>query len=102
MNHEGSAGKIEIDAVIEMFQRSQTLKYANYIGDGDSKTFKGIVDAEPYENFTVLKKVCIDHMQKRMGTRLHNLKKQVKGLGGKNKLTGKLIDELSIYYGLAI
>lgn len=105
VNHEGSAGKMEVDAVIEMFQRSQTLhdvKYANYIGDGDSKTFKGIVDAKPYENFTVLKKECIDHVQKRMGTRLRNLKKQVKGLGGKGKLTGKLIDELSIYYGLAI
>lgn len=37
-----------------------------------------------------------------MGTRLRNLKKQTKGLGGKDKLTGKLIDELSIYYGLAI
>lgn len=41
-------------------------------------------------------------MQKRMGSRLRNLKKQVKGLGGKGKLTGKLIDELTIYYGLAI
>lgn len=38
-----------------------------------------------------------------MGTRLRNLKKKnTKGLGGKGKLTGKLIDELSIYYGLAI
>lgn len=37
-----------------------------------------------------------------MGTRLRNLKKVTKGLGGKGKLTGKLIDELSIYYGLAI
>lgn len=37
-----------------------------------------------------------------MGTRLRNLKKQTKGFGGKGKLTGKLIDELSVYYGLAI
>lgn len=28
--------------------------------------------------------------------------KNTKGLGGKGKLTGKLIDELTIYYGLAI
>ncbi|XP_036147532.1 uncharacterized protein LOC118647217 [Monomorium pharaonis] len=103
-NHEGSAGKMEVDAVIEMFQRSEELyqvKYANYIGDGDSKTFKGILDSE-YENFTVSKKECVDHVQKRIGTRLHNLKKVTKGLGGKGKLTGKLIDELWIYYGLAI
>lgn len=64
---------MEVDSVIEMFQRSETLhkvKYANYIGDGDSKTFKGVLDANPYENFTVKKKECIDHVQKRMRTRL--------------------------------
>ncbi|EGI67900.1 hypothetical protein G5I_03461 [Acromyrmex echinatior] len=43
-----------------------------------------------------------DHVQKRMGTHLRNLKKRTKGLGGKGKSTGKLIDELSIYFGLAI
>lgn len=104
-NHEGSSGKMEVDAVVEMFQRSEDLygiKYCNYIGDGDSKTFKGIVDSKPYENVDVKKKECIDHVQKRMGTRLRNLKKGTKGLGGRGKLTAKLIDELSIYYGLAI
>lgn len=77
-------------------------KYAQYIGDGDSKTFKGILDAQPYKNFVIRKKECIDHIQKRMGTRLRALKKSTKGLGGKGKLTNKLIDELTIYYGLAI
>ncbi|XP_071568778.1 uncharacterized protein [Temnothorax nylanderi] len=104
-NHEGSAGKMEVDSVVEMFSRSEALhglKYKYYIGDGDSKTFKGILDAEPYENFTVVKKECIGHVQKRMGTRLRALVKKEKGLSGKGKLTGKLIDELSIYYGLAI
>lgn len=89
-NHEGSAGKMEADAIIEMFQCSESLyqvKYGSYIRDGDSKTFKGILDAEPYEDLTVQKKECIDHVQKRMGTRLRNLKKKVKGLDGKGKLT---------------
>ncbi|XP_066584404.1 uncharacterized protein [Prorops nasuta] len=96
---------MEVDGVIEMFQRSVNLhnvKYANYIGDGDSKTFKGITDSQPYEDFIVNKKECIDHVLKRMGTRLRAVKKKTKGLGGKGKLTGRLIDELSIYYGLAI
>lgn len=64
-NHEGSAGKMEVDAAIELFQRSETLhgvKYTSYIGDGDSKTFKGITDANPYENTTVIKKECVDHV----------------------------------------
>lgn len=47
-NHEGSSGKMEVDAVIDMFKRSEELhgvKYCHYIGDGDSKTFKGILVA---------------------------------------------------------
>jgi len=72
-NHTGSAGKMEVDAVTEMFKRSETLynvKYGSYIGD--SKTYKGIIDAKPYTNFNVAEKECIDHVQKRMGTRLRN------------------------------
>lgn len=60
---------MEVDSVGEMFHRSVTqhqLKYTHYIGDGDSKTFKGITDAKPYEDVTVFKKECIDHVQKRM------------------------------------
>jgi len=104
-NHNGSAGKMEPDAMVEMFSRSESLynvRYAYYIGDGDSKTHKSIQDAKPYGDFPVIKKECIGHVQKRLGTRLRNLKKEVKNLGGRGKLTGKLIDELSVYYGLAI
>lgn len=105
INHEGSAGKMEVDAIIEMFQRSEKLhevKYVNYVGDGDSKTFKGITEAKPYgDDITIAKKECINHVKKRMGTRLRNIKKEKK-LGGKGKLTDNLIIQLSNYYGLAI
>lgn len=105
VNHSGSAGKMESDAIVEMFSRSEStcnVRYAYYIGDGDSKTYKSIQDAKPYGDFPVTKKECIGHVQKRIGTRLRNLKKEAKHLGGRGKLTGKLIDEMSIYYGLAI
>lgn len=91
---------MEVDAIIEMFQRSESLhnvKYVNYIGDGDSKTYKGIVVANPHGNVPVAKKECIGHVQKRAGTRLRNVKKNTKDLGGRGKLTGKLIDELTIF-----
>lgn len=58
-NHLGSAEKMEVDAVIDMFLRSENLhsvKYKNYVGDGDNKTFKGILDATPHEDCTVQKK----------------------------------------------
>ncbi|XP_076545772.1 uncharacterized protein LOC143305567 [Osmia lignaria lignaria] len=108
INHRGSPGKMEVDAVIEMFERSvekHHAKYAKYIGDGDAKTFKGIIDIDPYHGDpVVIKKECVGHVQKRMGARLRKIKKDNKGIGGKGpgKLTDKLIDELSLYYGLAI
>ncbi|XP_074096699.1 uncharacterized protein LOC141525900 isoform X1 [Cotesia typhae] len=37
-----------------------------------------------------------------MGSRLRTLKSNQKGLGGRGKLTGKVIDKLTVYYGLAI
>ncbi|KMQ87762.1 hypothetical protein RF55_12871 [Lasius niger] len=70
-NHEGSPGKMEVDAITEMFQRSVEnygVKYVNYIGDGDSKTYTGIVNVAPYDNTPVIKKECIGHVQKRMGS----------------------------------
>lgn len=68
---------MEVAAIVEMFQRSlETLgvKYRNYIGDGDSKTYSGVIDANPYgEDFLINKKECVGHVQKRMGTRLRDL-----------------------------
>lgn len=52
-NHEGSAGKIKVDSIIEMFKRSETLynvRYGNYVVNGDNKTYKRIVDSKPYGN----------------------------------------------------
>jgi len=88
-----------------MFLRSKEkdgVKYSNYIGDGHSKTFKTILDVNPYgDDFQVVKSECIGHVEKRMGTRLRNVKK-VNKLGGKGKLTEKLIKQLTSYYGLAM
>lgn len=104
-NHSGSAANMKIDAVLDMFKWSETLhdvKYACYIGNGDSKTYSAIKNTEPYENLVVKKKECIGHVQKRMSTRLRNAKKAKKGLGGREKLTGKTIDKLTAYYGSSI
>ncbi|XP_071653066.1 uncharacterized protein [Temnothorax longispinosus] len=105
VNHSGSAGKMEVDSMQEMFLRSEEefgVKYTNYVGDGDSKTFKALLDLQPYGEDVILKKSeCVGHVEKRMGTRLRNIKKVAK-LGGKGKLTDALIKKLTTYYGLAI
>lgn len=91
-NHSGSSGKMEVDSVIEMFQRSLEkfgVMYKNYIGDGDSKTYSGILKAAPYDNQEVVKKECIGHIQKRMGKRLrdcvNNNSETVENKKGKKK-----------------
>lgn len=108
IKHQGSAGKMEIDGITEMFLRSKEehgVLYVKYIGDGDSKIFKSILDVNSYENeATVVKKECVGHIEKRMETRLRNTKRNNKGIGGKGagKLTDKMIGELTKYYGLVI
>ena len=105
LNHTGSSGKMQVDSIVEMFLRSIVkfrVKYLNYIDDGDSKTFAGILKMIPYgEDCPVTENECVGHIQKRMGTRLRNKKKAAK-LGGKNRLTEAIIKKLTLYYGLAI
>lgn len=110
-NHEGSSGKMEVDAMVEMFRRSEethNVQYAYYVRDGDAKTFSAIAKSNPYADTVVQKKECVGHVQKRMGTRLRNLRKPNVKDGNKEKITGrgkltvKLIDKLTLYYGNAI
>lgn len=79
-NHQGSSGKMEVDAVCEMFSRSMErygVKYTNYIGDGDSKTYSGIIKSKPYDDDVIInKKECVGHIQKRMGSRLRECKRK--------------------------
>ncbi|CAD7079138.1 unnamed protein product [Hermetia illucens] len=54
--------------------------------------------------YVVVKKECVGHVEKRMGMRLRNAKKNHKGIGGKGaeKLTDKVINDLATFFGLAI
>jgi len=59
INHEGSAGLMEVNSVIEMFERSVSLHnvyYEKYVGDGDTKTFKQLKDIAPYGEDVIVKK----------------------------------------------
>lgn len=112
INHSGSAGKMEMVGMVRIFQRSEAkrnAKYISYIGDGDAKTFQAITETNPYGSDTPVKKIeCVGHVQKRMGTRLRKLKQSGvkcndgKPVGGKGRLTDKIIDKLTVYYGNAI
>ena len=55
-----------------------------------------------YTDLVVEKFECVGHIQKRFGNRLRKKKKEVKGLGGKKRLTDEIIDRLQNYFGIAI
>lgn len=85
--------------------------YIEYLGDGDSKRFASVLESNPYGyEYPVQKLECIGHVQKRMGTRLKNLKLKAgktnqtegKTIGGRNRLTDAAILSIQKYYGLAI
>lgn len=112
-NHEGSSGSMEVSGMLELFKRSVAQRgviYEEYIGDGDSKTYKAVCEKNPYPNVQIRKKECTAHVQKRMGTRLRNRKKELSGkklsdgkpISGKGRLTDKVIDKIAEYYGKAI
>ena len=70
MNHIGSAGKMEVDSVKEMFSRSidqYGVKYTRYIGDGDIGTFKGLLNLNPYIRYACRKSRMLLTREKKNG-----------------------------------
>ena len=103
INYSGSSGGMEAAGAKLMFERSiekHGLQYTEFIGDGDSKSHPTVENT--YKDIKVKKLECIGHVQKRVGNRLRKLKKTVKNIGGKGKLTLKMVDRLQNYYGIAI
>ncbi|GFY30334.1 uncharacterized protein TNCV_4065841 [Trichonephila clavipes] len=105
--HDGDCGNGSY-----IFQRSlnhRSVRYISYIGDGDSKTLSSITAFNSYgEDITVSKIECVGHVQKRMGSRLRKSKQMSsklsdgKSIGGKGRLTDRMIDLITTYYGNAI
>ena len=115
-NYEGTSGGMEKDMALRMWNRSEdknAMRYSTMVSDGDSSTYLAICENVDYP---VEKLECVNHVSKRLGTRLRNLKKtflsEIKTatgriikrsvLGGRGKLTDAIIDELGRYFGKAI
>ena len=112
-NHLGSSASMDSTGLLAIFQRSVEsygVRYTEFLGDGDSKAHKLIVDEAVYGEKEVTKLECVGHVQKRLGSRLRLLKKRMgqarledgKPIGGIGRLTNNKIDQLQVYYGKAI
>ena len=89
LSYTDSSPKLETVGTAKIFSSSKEtheLYYISFYGDGDSKTYPAVKDTygptKPIKKFEY-----VGHYQKRVGLRLRNLKKNTKGLGGKEKLT---------------
>ncbi|KAI8731216.1 Short-chain collagen C4 [Biomphalaria glabrata] len=108
-----SAGAMEAAGAVNIFMRSvetRNIRYTQYLGDGDSSSYKKVVDSKPYGEKPIEKLECVGHVQKRCGTRLRRLVNDNKGrklddgkgISGIGRLTSKKIDTLQNYFGFAI
>ena len=95
-NHQKSSKMTAVDNLKRSIH-TRGLRHVNFYGDGASKGFSRIKNI--YRCRKVRKYECVGHVLKRMGTRIRKLRKLVKGLGGKGKLTEKMIDRLQNYSG---
>lgn len=115
LKHTKSSGSMESIGAVTMCWnmriaqlRKNNLIYHEYLGYGDTSSFKDVTDFDPYKelDITAAKLECIRHVQKRLGTRLRNLVKSHKGtktpIHGRGKVTDSLINSMQNYYGLAI
>ena len=101
INHQQSSGAMEAAGASEIFCTSIAKHrriYKDYIGDGDTSSFKEVVNAKPYIEYGIIpnKLECIRHIQKRLGNHPRLLRKQHKNtstpLSGRGKLTDKMIN----------
>ena len=85
-NHIGS--NMEPGGAKRIWERSirkNKLRYTEFNGDGDSKSFLAV--KETYKGTKIKKLENVGNVQKRVGCRLSNLKENFKGLSGKGKVT---------------
>ena len=72
---------MEVVGAVTIFKRAldkNKLRYMSYIGDGDTSSFNEVNNSEPYGDFKIIKKECVGHVQKHLGTRLRTLQTSLK------------------------
>ena len=65
-NHLGTSGSMDATGLLAIYQRSvedYSLRYTEFLGDGDSKAHKLIVEEAVYGDKAVTKLECIGHVQ---------------------------------------
>ncbi|KAK3883276.1 hypothetical protein Pcinc_012405 [Petrolisthes cinctipes] len=122
VNYTGTSGGMEAAEAVACWNRSLSheMRYINFIGDGDSSAYSAVISSNngegPYGKERIVEKMeCINHVAKRLGNGLRNLRKETQTvktksgksvkrslLGGQKKLTDKVITRLQFYFRRSI
>ena len=91
---------MESTGAIDVWKRSidtHKLAYGTYIGDGDSSSFKNLMETDPYDGqVPIRKEECIGHVQKRLKKRL------MKKAAGLTSLSQSKADRIAHLYALVV
>ena len=109
----GKSGSMEKEMIHQMFSRSLSkyqVRYGSYIGDGDAKVHKYLVEHPPYDNLLISKLEDTNHFAKRMFARIkkvqqenkHKILSDGKKFFGKNRMTNMHAIRFKIYFAKAI
>ncbi|GFY27465.1 uncharacterized protein TNCV_2070851 [Trichonephila clavipes] len=106
-NYFGNSWKLKVHFVSSIAQSTNNLRYTQYLGDGDSKAYKAVLESKPYKDVNIEKLECWVMLRKKDGYATQGIKLKLKGkkledkksLGGRNRLTDAEIDKLQRYYG---
>ncbi|GFU43598.1 uncharacterized protein TNCV_3728391 [Trichonephila clavipes] len=66
-NYFGNSGGMEVEGALRIFNRSEVLhnlRYTQYLGDGDSKAYKAVLESKPYKDVNIEKLECVGHVEK--------------------------------------
>ena len=114
LNHVGPSKAMEAEIAKVLWTRSQdehSVRYTTFVGDGDGSASGRVRAAKPYGESTVIEKEdCIGHVQKRMGSKLREVKRSYQrrklsdghGIGGRGRLTTAKINSFQVFYGRAL
>ena len=111
LNYTGSSPAMKTAGPTKIFSSSKEkheLYYTSFYGNGDSKAYPPVEDIKKtnyhkrYPSKPIKTFECVGHYQKRVGSRLRDLKKSTKRLGRKGKITNAELDTMQNYFGISL
>jgi len=73
-----SSSAMEASIIVEGFKLSESMygvRYAKFIGDGDSNVYKKLLEQRPYKDLTVQKVECRNHLYRNFCNKLRDVTK---------------------------